>query len=526
MRLLAPKRYSLLLLALFISMSLCVNLAGSSEQDEDIKEEEAGVVTRMFQIKNLDIEEAKEKVKDLLSKDEKVEADVELFTVLRSGEEVNFLLIKDTAQNIQQIAGVLEKLEKESAPVLVNLDFSDVPLNQMLTSIAQITGLNIVGAEALSDQKVTIHLKDIPLEDIFDIILKSTDYAYIKKDKIVRIVPRDKIPLVTEVFELQFVPAGQVKEAVSHLVTDKGQVKSFSKFSGEQYSNFLIITDTPESLETIGELVKKLDKKLRQVMIEVRFCEVTLDKDTQLGIEWVIEPTITGASTQTRFPLPSFGTKQLDRPDVLTQEAGTITLGTISFADFAATLHAIDTETEINLIASPRIATREGEEAEIVIGDKVPIPLYERNKSTGTMEVTGYQSEDIGVLLRVTPIINNDNTITIKVHPEVSEITGYTGPNNERPVVSTREITTLFTVDNGKTIVLGGLMKQTLTDSLRKVPLFGDIPILGRLFRYQNDSKDKRELLIFITPQILEETAYNEKLTLKSNEEKNVSKTK
>jgi general secretion pathway protein D len=90
------------------------------------------------------------------------------------------------------------------------------------------------------------------------------------------------------------------------------------------------------------------------------------------------------------------------------------------------------------------------------------------------MEVTGYQDEDIGVLLRVTPVINNDNTVTLKIHPEVSEITGYTGPNDKRPIVSTREVTTSFTVENGKTVVLGGLMKRNIVQCLNdfNIPLY------------------------------------------------------
>ena len=525
-----PKQYRLIFLALFISICLLANLAeltgeenfsdlSKNQVEKNTEEiikaegiakgsetENEELLTQLFQIRKIDINAAKKKIEELLTKDKQIGANVEAFTLLRSGEEASFLLVSDTPLKIQLISAALEELEKELTSLTVNLDFTDTPLNRVLSTIAQTANLNIVGGEELS-QRINIHLKDVPLEDVFDTILKSAGYTYIKEGKILRIIPQAEAPLPTEVFELQFASAKQIKEAVSHLVSEEGRVKSFSKFYEGKYSSLLIVTDRPQSLEAIRDLVKKLDKKLRQVMIEAKFCEVTLDKDNELGIEWVIEPYLSGATTQTRFPLPMMGTKQLDRPDVLTQEAGEITLGTISFADFTATLHALDLESKVNLIASPRIATRDGEEAEIVIGDKVPLPLYERNTSTGTMEVTGYQTEEIGVLLKVTPIINRDNTITLRIHPEVSEIAGYTGPNNERPVISTRQITTVFTVEDGKTIVLGGLMKQTLRNTLRQIPVLGSIPGLGNLFKYQEDSEDRTELLIFITPHILEEPA-------------------
>lgn len=193
-------------------------------------------------------------------------------------------------------------------------------------------------------------------------------------------------------------------------------------------------------------------------------------------------------------------------PPIIETAEGSFTLGSISYSNFSATLKALNTKTETTLIASPSIATLDGEEANIIIGDKVPIPTYERNAETGSLEITGYEEVNVGVLLAVTPIINNDNTITMKVHPEVSEITGYTGPNNERPVISTREVTTLFTVENGKTMVLGGLTRELVVNTTRKVPFLGDIPLLGKVFTYRDDSNQRRELLIFITPRILDES--------------------
>jgi general secretion pathway protein D len=187
-------------------------------------------------------------------------------------------------------------------------------------------------------------------------------------------------------------------------------------------------------------------------------------------------------------------------------EEGTLTLGTISFQNFTANLAALDTKVTTDVISSPRIAVRENEEAEIAIGDTIPIPTYERNETTGMMEITGYQDEQLGTTLRVTPIINNDNSITLRIHPQIREDTDTAvGPDGERPIISTREVNTTFTVENGKTIVIGGLKSQNKTKTEKKVPFLGYIPGIGKLFSYKSDSDENRELLIFLTPNILQE---------------------
>lgn len=463
------------------------------------------VITRLFEVKNVNVKEAKERLQSLLTKDKNVASGIEIFTVEKSGKEFNYLLVKDTPENIERIGLVIEQLEKEFTPILVNVDFTDVELSKILTTLVRTTDLNIIGGDELS-QKVSIHLRNIPVDDLFDILLKSSGYVYLREGKVLRIIPEGEVPLLTEVFELQNVPAPKIEEAVSNLISKRGQAKSFSKFQNNNYSNSLIVTDTQEAVERIRKLIKSLDKKIRQVVIKAQFAEVTLKKDDKLGIDWVLKASISGAKGPTTFPIEQTNENIPFPPTSITPTSGSITLGTISFSDFSATIQALDTKTKTSLIASPSIATRDGEEAEIVIGDKVPIPLYERNEQTGTIEITGYQNENIGVLLRVTPIINNDNTVTLKVHPEVSEITSYTGPNNERPVVSTREVTTMFTVESGKTIVLGGLTKKTVSNSLHKVPFFGNIPILGKIFTFKDDSDTRKELLIFITPSILNES--------------------
>jgi type IV pilus assembly protein PilQ len=401
-------------------------------------------------------------------------------------------------------------VEKQADSKKVNIDFTDVPLSEILATIAQNTDLNIIGGEEVS-QKISVHLKDVPLDILFDIILKSTDYGYVEEGKIIRIVPKVDLPVGTEVFELQHASAEKVIEAAAHLLTHNGKIKSFSNFSQNVPTNILVVTDVSESMREIKALIEKLDKKVKQVMIEVKFCEVTLDEDDELGIDWAIDATLSGGKSYTTFPFGRAYERALepvapvDRNTKIQFEDDTVgEAGTVDFSTFKARLHALNSKTRIKLIASPQVAARSGQTAQIIIGDKIPIPLYERSAETGSMEVTGYAEENVGILLEVTPFVNNDSSVTLNVHPEVSEIGGATGPNGERPIVSTREITTVFTVADGETIVLGGLKRQKVTTTENKVPFLGSIPFLGRLlFTYKDDKDERRELLLFITPHVL-----------------------
>jgi len=496
------------------------DIASSVVSEQEPQPSTAGnnqLVTKLFRINNLDLNKAKQQVEQLLTKDAQVKSSVEPIVIPKGKEELRYLAITDTASKVEGIIDILNNLEKDAAPIKLDLNFTNTPLNEVLTTISQSVGINIVGGENFS-QPITIHLKGIPVDEVFDIILKSTEFGYFKEGNVYHIVSKKDLPLVSEVFQLEFISAEQVLEAITSALSPNGKVKVFPKFSQAKYSNVLLVTDTQESIERIRPIIKKLDKKVRQVMIEAKFVEVQLNKNDELGIDWVISATMTGASSPTAFPFGRDGKRVLEKPGDLTYSTQEITTGTISFENFQATLHALNTNTKINIISNPRVATREGEESEIVVADKTPIPLYERNKETGQFEISGYQDLNIGVVLKVIPIINSDNTVTLKMNPQVSQATGKAvGPNNERPIVSTREVTTVFTVENGKTVVIGGLIKKRTSNSLSAVPLLGKVPLIGRLFSYSDKEDENSELFIFITPVILDEKNTSNEVDLASS---------
>ena len=149
---------------------------------------------QLFEIKNVEPNKAKEKLEPLLTKDKDVASTIETYTLQRSGKTIDYLVVQDTPQNIEKIGLVIEKLEEEFTPILVSIDFTDVELSRALATIVQMTDLNIVGGEGLS-QKVSVHLKDVPLDDVIGILLKSSEYTYIKEDDVLRIIPEEEAPI-------------------------------------------------------------------------------------------------------------------------------------------------------------------------------------------------------------------------------------------------------------------------------------------------------------------------------------------
>ena len=159
-------------------------------------------------------------------------------------------------------------------------------------------------------------------------------------------------------------------------------------------------------------------------------------------------------------------------------------------------------QSNTNLVSAPQVTTLDNQQAEIIVGQVVPIATYEHSQLSGTLLLSGYEEKKIGVRLVVTPHFASDSTMVITVSPEVSEILEYRGQFNERPVTSTRSATTQIVMKSGETIMIGGLISSLDRKIVRKVPVLGDIPLLGYLFRHKSVTKDKVDLMIFITPHI------------------------
>lgn len=265
--------------------------------------------------------------------------------------------------------------------------------------------------------------------------------------------------------------------------------------------SLIVITDE-ETNRHIGEIIKSLDRPIPQVLIKVLFLEVTHGKGLDLGVE------------------ASYTVNESENRDIIETIFGVASQTQGGFyrvieEDLLATIRAVADVNKLEVLSRPSILARHNKEAVITVGQEVPFIRNSRITQDG-QTINTVEYEDIGIILRVTPYITTKGTVEMDLLPEISTLTGDTVPISDTidaPVFAKRSAETRVVVPDGKTVVIGGLMQDNKTETVSKVPLLGDIPLLGMAFRRTQKEDSKTELLIFLTPNIVETSKQLEEVT-------------
>lgn len=279
-------------------------------------------------------------------------------------------------------------------------------------------------------------------------------------------------PAATEVrtYQLKYANTDDVKAAVLLLVPA-------SSVGIGKKDRAILVKGTPEVLNKVDEIVAKLDAPARQVILETRVEELSVNASRQLGLDWT-------------FPLEL----QKDPFDVMK------VVKVVS--DFSADLTALETDGDATMLANPRVAVVDGKDATIHIGDRIPVVVQKRSGEGDDATVTEeVQFIEAGILLKVLPRFNDDKTLTVQVNPEVSTITGQTPQGY--PSIRTRSAQTTMILRDGETVAIGGLVSQNQIDTVRKTPVLGDVPLLGRLFQVKGKENKQTEIVIFLTTRVV-----------------------
>lgn len=415
----------------------------------------------------------------------------------------------------------------------LSLNFQDIEVRAVLQLIADFTGLNMVASDSVGGN-VTLRLKNVPWDQALDIILKSKGLGMRKAGNVIMVAPQEEIaarekleleaekqleelePMQTEFMQVNYAKGSElaalVKAETNNLLSERGNV------TVDERTNTLIVQDTASSLQAIREMIAKLDIPVRQVLIESRVVNADESFAKDLGVKFGYSKTSSQTSAANGQFFGTLGGKLEGDTDF----GGTTSFHTDNLENFIVDLPVTDPSAALGLavgkigsyllqlelsaalaegrgedIASPRVITANQREAVIESGVEIP---YQEASSSGATSVSFKKAV---LSLRVTPQITPDDRILLDLQvnqdtrggPEVLGV----------PPINTRSVITQVLVDNGETVVLGGIYTQSDRQQQERVPFFGDLPYLGFLFRNTSVESSKTELLIFVTPKILSE---------------------
>ncbi|MEA3499628.1 MAG: secretin N-terminal domain-containing protein [Candidatus Marinimicrobia bacterium] len=399
----------------------------------------------------------------------------------------------------------------------ISINLKNVSIMNMMNVLSKKTGMKFVVDPAIKDRKINVQLKNIQPDKAITAIMESNGLGYKKLEgiNVYMVSDYNKIMSQTAIIKrisCQFASADKLQGIVNKVAT-----KGFGVVLSDSRTNSLIIKDNPGTMKILEDLINELDKPTPQIYIEAAIAEVSLDKNKEAGLEWLWkDPNIASNvdGVRTRFDLrPSSGGSggPIDlegNPLGQGMPMGSgIGIGIVNI-HIDAVLHALQTDYNLNILSRPYLVTLDNQEAVIEVGDQIPY------KSLNQYGITSYEFKSASVKLIVKPHINNDSTMTIELRPNADFQNGQT-PDGI-PIIATRRANTSVKVKNGKTIVIGGLMREQKVESVSKVPILGSIPLLGFLFRKTVKSSVKTELVIFITPRIVTEGMTNKMLNPKN----------
>ncbi len=455
--------------------------------------------------------------------------------------------LKEAASKLEEATSKLKEVlktdqqSKEDIEKKLTFNFQAAKLSIVLRILSDKTGAQFILGEGLENKEITAYFFQISPEEAIETIAKANGLYYEKiPEKNIYLITTPasiriskelsilKEPLITKIFRLKYVSAKDIKPIIERALSPNGKIEVFTKTvrkgwelggvstgekemgkkvrmkkEEEEIPKLLVITDTPFIVKEIGELVSELDVKPQQVYIDAIIVEVNSNVVQNLGVKWSGEAEVKGGVKGVPYPFK--------------EPAGGIpgfSYGEISFSGVMAKLQVLEETGEANILSNPRVMVMDNHEAVIIVGERYPIMTTTREESTSgtTTYLTGSLDhyEPIGISLRVIPHIIDREYINMVIHPEVTSLGEEVTAGSEEgilslPRINTREVDTNVVVKSKETIVIGGLLKKSDEKNVYKIPLLGDIPLLGYLFKRVEKRPSKIDLLIFITPQIVGE---------------------
>lgn len=419
------------------------------------------------------------------------------------------IVTAEAANEKEDKAEVLTPLQKQMQKT-ISITFRETPIDDVLRAIAEKANVDIIKSPQVTGT-VTATLTDVPLGEALDNILASHGYGYVADKNVIRVAPLSELAvkeevMVSRIYRITYADVKDVADTVKEFISQRGSVSA-----SESTSN-IIVTDTESRIKVIDTFIKEIDRMTPQILVEARIYDITATDKLDLGIDWWVNrqsywDPVTGLPTTNSDPyIRSMFNSPVDK--------ATSSIGSLNFGiwnddlDIDATIRAEQEDINAKLLANPRILVLDNEEAVIDIVQEYP---YVERTITGNTVTETVKFKPIGTILHVTPHVTRDGMLRLHILPEFGiRVRDIQLSNSTVPVVDTRKVDTIALVKDGQTVVIGGLRKKEATQQTNKIPLLGDIPILGLLFRFEGEDVANSELVVFITPRIIEQHVLTE----------------
>ena len=450
------------------------------------------------------------------------------------GQEV---VVSDAASGVMETQ-VLTPIEQRMRKT-VSVDFKETPIDDVLRILSQQAGVDIVKSPKVVGD-VTATLTNVPLSEALQNILAVHGFTYVASENMIRVVPAEEVAidqtkLTSKVYRIMYADVKDVTTALKEFISKNGEI------SYSQGTRNIIITDSEDKIRAIDTFIKEIDRITPQVLVEARIYDISSDDRLDLGVKWqagriganvvdedsgggALEPvatntpykngdiggignTISNSSTSKTDPhvtgLFDAGTNMTEDGD------GLLRFGFLNkYVNVDALLKAEQKVISAKLLANPRVLVLDNEEAYIKIVEE--IPYQQLSQTTGGGNIGTTEFKEVGVDLKVVPHITDDGYIRLNLTPKFStqvDSFGLAVPGTSQlsqvPVINTRETNTVALIKDGETVVLGGLRKKATNTELNKIPVLGDIPLVGIIFRFKGEKDVNSELVVFITPHVV-----------------------
>jgi len=444
------------------------------------------------------------------------------------------LLLGFCAVSIAQDAGQAAEEEKVLSAVdqkmlkMISVDFRDTPIDDVITTIGKQVDLDIVKGPDVTGN-VTATLTDVPLQEALEQILTAYGAGFVASENMIRIVPSSQLTEETEkmtskVYRIYYADVREVEKVLAKAISKRGTI------SANPGTSNIMITDTESKMAAIDNFVEEMDRRTPQILVEARIYDISNTDSLDVGVNWSAgrntgfgEEVITDSGPIENFSRsdPYIGGRfgsGIDKASTTAQ----LSFGLLNdHINIDTLISAAQDKGAAKLLANPRILVLDNVEASFNAITEIP---YQRLQQGGYQSFGTTEFKEVGVQLKVTPHLTKDGLIWLHIIPSFSVQSGNipipletsgTGSGgtirtSPQPIVDRRDADTTTLVQDGDTVVIGGLRKEEITTETSKVPLLGDIPILGMLFRFEGEERRSSELVVFITPRIIDQSVLTE----------------